>query len=107
MCLVVMYSRKLFYCTQSCGLSRGTFHEVVEHGCGDGGEVPVSRVLEACLHCRLRLARKWSRFMLVSRVLEACLHCRFNSVDPVPLRQFEDRGGNLYIPVLVCPAADR
>ena len=83
MCLVVMYSRKLFYCTQSCGLSRGTFHEVVEHGCGDGGEVPVSRVLEACLHCR------------------------FNSVDPVPLRQFEDRGGNLYIPVLVCPAADR
>ena len=59
------------------------FHEIVERMCGDGGEVPVSRVLEASIHCR------------------------YSRVDPVPLSQFEDRVGNLSIPVWVAAPADK
>ena len=59
------------------------FHETLERMCGDGGEVPISKLLEAYVHrCDSR-------------------------VDPVSLGQFQDRVGNSCIPVWVAVPADR
>jgi len=59
------------------------FHEIVERWCGDGGHVPVSKVLEAYIHCR------------------------FNSDKPVPVSRFQEWVAKSYVPYLVGVPADK
>ncbi len=66
-----------------CALLRNLgFHGVIERWCGDDGEIPCSKVLEAYVHCR------------------------FNSSDPVPVSRFEEWLAKSCIPSLLgVPAA--
>src|SRR5579883_175861 len=59
------------------------FHEIVERWCGDDGEVPVSKVLEAYVHCRV------------------------NSAQPVPLSRFQDWVSHALVPVLIGVPAEK
>lgn len=59
------------------------FHEVVERWCGDQGDVPVSKMLEAYIHCR------------------------FNNANPVPVSRFQEWVGNSIVPFLIGIPADK
>lgn len=59
------------------------FHDVVERWCGDGGDVAVSKVLEAYIHCR------------------------FNSPAPVPVSRFEEWVSKSCLPQLLGEPVDK
>ncbi len=59
------------------------FHEVIEKWCGDGGEVPCSKIFEAYIHCR------------------------FNSPDPVPVSRVEEWIAMSCIPQLLGEPAEK
>lgn len=59
------------------------FHEIVERWCGDQGDVPVSKMLEAYIHCR------------------------YNSDYPVPVSRFQEWVSSSIVPFLVGIPAEK